>query len=140
MIELNKNQDLMHIVHCAATPNFKEFTAKDVHRWHTDPKPKGNGWDDTGYHFIIELDGNIVPCRSLKYAGAHCRGYNTKSIGTCLIGTDKFTDAQMKSLVLLDRYLKNVYNIKSTHGHNEFSTKKCPGFDVKKLMEVLSWT
>ena len=134
MRELDKKQDLIHIVHCAATPNGKHFDSKDIKRWHIE-----RGWDDIGYHFVILIDGTIQIGRDLKYAGAHCKGYNYKSIGTCLVGTDKFSKEQMRSLVFLDSYLKNVYNVKSTHGHNEFSDKLCPGFDVKKIMEILSW-
>lgn len=132
---LDTNQELLHIVHCAATPNFKHFTSEQVKEWHI-----AQGWDDIGYHFIIELDGTIKLGRSTHYQGAHCYGKNSKSIGTCLIGTNEFTDEQMRSLIKLDKALKTIYNIKSTHGHNEFSNKECPGINIKELMEIVKWT
>tara|TARA_R110001632_G_scaffold174521_1_gene294103 strand:+ start:521 stop:721 length:201 start_codon:yes stop_codon:yes gene_type:complete len=43
------------IVHCSATPQFKDFDVEDIRDWHVN----GNGWSDIGYHYIIKLDGEI---------------------------------------------------------------------------------
>jgi N-acetylmuramoyl-L-alanine amidase len=51
-----------------------------------------------GYHYVIEVDGTIRPGRGIEEVGAHVQGSNSKSIGICLIGTDKFTDAQWTAL------------------------------------------
>ena len=45
------------IIHCSATPEGKDFTVQQIRQWHTAPKPKGNGWRDIGYHFVIYRDG-----------------------------------------------------------------------------------
>lgn len=47
------------IVHCTATPEGKHFTVQQIREWHTAPKPKGNGWRDIGYHFVVYLDGSV---------------------------------------------------------------------------------
>jgi hypothetical protein len=39
------------IVHCS---DSEWGTVNHVTKWHTDPKPKGRGWRDIGYHAIIE--------------------------------------------------------------------------------------
>lgn len=31
------------IIHCAATPEGKDYTVEQIRQWHTSPKPKGNG-------------------------------------------------------------------------------------------------
>lgn len=126
-----------HIIHCSATPNDRLVTTKEIRTWHI-----ARGWSDIGYHFIIHRGGNISHGRPCNVAGAHCKGFNDNSIGTCLIGTDKFTSAQMESLIELDRMLKHVYNKEiTTHGHNEFTDQKtCPNFDVQTFFKFANKT
>ena len=125
MREINK-----HIVHCSASP--ASTTKEDLYRWHV----QENGWSDIGYHFMISQDGEVHGCRPIEVVGAHCRGHNTGSIGTCLIGNDKFTSDQLKSLQSLHNILKIVYGDSITiHGHREFTdSKTCPNFDVHKFI------
>ena len=33
-----------------------EFDIDDIRKWHTDPRPKGNGWSDVGYHYVVLLN------------------------------------------------------------------------------------
>lgn len=130
------------IIHCAATPEGKKFTAADIRRWHTAKPPKGNGWSDIGYHYVILLDGTVENGRPVEKVGAHCEGRNAYSIGVCLIGgrtedgkksKDTRTEAQNASLLNLVRELQKLYRIPSSgiHGHNEFANKACPAFDVQ---------
>jgi len=97
------------VIHCAATPNGKTFKAVDVDAMHRNRKPpftrdsqaRRNFNPDLtsiGYHFVIDVDGTIETGRSLEEIGAHVQGSNARSIGICMIGTDKFTEAQWKSL------------------------------------------
>jgi len=44
------------------------------------------GWSDIGYNFVIGEDGNVYEGRGWNYVGAHAPGYNTQSIGICIIG------------------------------------------------------
>ena len=39
-------------------------------------------WVDIGYSFLVGEDGNIYEGRGWRASGAHCVGYNSKSIGT----------------------------------------------------------
>ena len=43
------------IVHCSATPKGRNVDTAEIRRWHTED----NGWSDIGYHFVVELDGDI---------------------------------------------------------------------------------
>ena len=134
------------IVHCSATKASQDIDASAIRDWHTE----GNGWSDIGYHFVIKRDGTLEQGRNVKDSGAHCKGYNSTSIGICLVGGmsdnhdnheghDKalqaefnFTLEQMTELRRLVVDLQKEYPDATLHGHNEFSSKACPCFDVKQ--------
>ena len=123
------------IVHCADTPEWRDDRAADIKRWHL-----ARGFNDIGYHYVVDLDGTIEPGRPIETAGAHCTGHNANSIGICYIGgadketrepKDTRTDAQKQSLVLLLRYLRQRYPSAKIYGHRDFANKACPCFDAK---------
>ena len=114
------------IIHCSATPNGRNNTAKDIHQWHLD-----RGWDGIGYHWVITVDGKLEAGRPEYWMGSHASGHNSNSIGVCLIGTDEFNEIQWHILRdLIKRKMIQYPGIKVI-GHNEISDKKCPGFDVQ---------
>ena len=124
------------ILHCAATPEGRDISMETIKSWHV----KGNGWSDIGYHYVIELDGTIKEGRPMHRSGAHTKGHNTGSIGVCYVGgmdknknaKDTRTDAQRTAMDELIADLMKEYKGASVHGHNEFSAKACPSFDVSK--------
>ena len=124
------------IVHCSATPEGKDIKTETIRGWHI----KGNGWNDIGYHYVIELEGSIHKGRDENVIGAHCSGQNANSIGICYVGgvakdgktpKDTRTDAQKQSLLKLLKELKAKYPNATIHGHREFAAKACPSFDAK---------
>ena len=130
------------IVHCSAS---KFGDAATIKKWHTDPKPLGNAWDDIGYHYVIKRNGEIELGRPIEQIGAHCFGQNSRSIGICLIGNPTyigeskvFTDEQMNSLRVLCHTLiiKELLPIDCVRGHNDFSDKVCPGFHVQNWWKL----
>ena len=129
------------IIHCAATPEGKDYTVEQIRQWHTTAKPKGNGWRDIGYHFVIYRDGSVHAGRPIEQIGAHTSGYNANSIGICYIGgcakdgktpKDTRTEAQRSALVKLVAELRTKFPGATVHGHNEFANKACPSFNVQK--------
>ena len=132
------------IVHCTATPEFKDFTLEDVRGWHV----KGNGWSDIGYHYLIKLDGTVELGRPVKKPGAHVAGHNKDSIGIAYVGgmdnqmeewIDTRTDEQKDSLFNLLMDLKFEFPNAVVYGHNDFTDKKvCPCFDAKKEYSEIS--
>lgn len=106
------------------------------------PKPKAAP-KHCGYHYVIKTDGVIQLGRHLDENGAHARGWNSRSVGICLIGTDRFTRHQWDSLAVLIRMLlKHALsrgwgpNGVQIIGHREVNPHKtCPGFDVAKWVE-----
>lgn len=48
------------VLHCTATPEWREVTAADIRRMHLSPvSAGGRGWKQVGYTDIIHLDGSI---------------------------------------------------------------------------------
>lgn len=126
------------IVHCAATPEGKEFTVADIDRWH-----RARKFDGIGYHYVIYRDGTVHAGRPVERVGAHCTGHNSQSIGVCYIGgcaadgktpKDTRTAVQRAALVSLVKKLLRQYPGASVHGHNEFAAKACPSFNVKEWL------
>ena len=129
------------IVHCS---DSAWGDAKAIDEWH-----KARGWDGIGYHMVInnghprigvgsDSDGYLEFGRPLSIQGAHCKGQNHNSIGICLIGTNTFTDKQMDTLKFECESLCNQYGMDKDvdiHGHNEYSTKTCPNFDVSEWVQ-----
>lgn len=124
------------IIHCSATPEGKDFTVEDIRRWHLARK-----FADIGYHYVIYRDGSVHNGRAENIAGAHCLGHNANSIGICYIGgvakdgktpKDTRTPQQKTALRQLVNQLKFYYPHATVHGHNEFSSKACPSFNVQK--------
>ena len=122
------------IVHCADTPEGRDDKAEDIRRWH-----KARGFNDIGYHYVVDLDGTIEPGRDVTIAGAHTTGHNADSIGVCYIGgadtdmkpKDTRTEEQKAALRLLLKYLVQKYPGAKIYGHRDFAQKACPSFDAK---------
>lgn len=124
------------IVHCAATPEGKNFKAADIDRWHRERKMKC-----IGYHYVVDLDGTVEPGRPEIEIGAHCLGHNQYSIGVCYVGglaadgktpKDTRTAAQKEALLALLNKLRAKYPNASIHGHRDFAAKACPSFDATR--------
>ncbi len=123
-------------LHCAATKEGHDIKTETIKSWHV----KGNGWSDIGYHYVIELDGTVKKGRPMHRSGAHTKGHNTGSIGVCYVGgidiskkpKDTRTEAQRTAMDELINELLVEYPNATVHGHNEFSAKACPSFDVSK--------
>ena len=114
------------VVHCSDTPNEREDTAEDIHRWHLE-----RGWSGIGYPAVIRRDGMLEYGRPPYWEGAHVRGHNEESLGICLIGRDEFTEAQMLTLEGWLRLKQYQYPGAEAKGHGDLdSGKTCPNFDV----------
>ena len=120
------------VIHCSATEYGVEYDAMDIHGWHLD-----NGWSGIGYHYVITVDGTIQKGRSDDCEGAHAEGYNSSSIGICLIGgldsegivhDNGYNVVQYKTLFYLLRELNDFYPTSLIVGHKELPNvnKACP--------------
>lgn len=129
------------ILHCSATREGQDISTETIRGWHVNER----GWSDIGYHYVILLDGTVDKARPVERQGAHVRGHNKGSIGICYVGgcdadmnpKDTRTDLQKDSLTELISYLMDSYEDATLHGHNEFSSKACPSFNVKEEYKEL---
>lgn len=139
------------IVHCSATKAGQDFTAADIDCWHRE-----RGFNGIGYHYVVRLDGKLEKGRDVSLAGAHCKGWNERSVGICYIGgldangrpADTRTNAQKRVLYQIIMDLQREYNILQVLGHRDTSpdlngdgviepyeyVKVCPCFDVKEFL------
>ena len=128
-----------HILHCSDSNIEAHNDISVIDEWHRERGFKFKDIDGTvrhvGYHYFIKTDGEIQIGRDESKMGAHCRGQNKHSIGICLHGKHKFTEEQFKALAELTNKLINKYPKSTIHGHNEFSNKSCPVFDVDDFIE-----
>lgn len=107
-------------------------TLESIKHWHV----KGRGWDDVGYHYVIEKDGRLRKGRPEKMHGAHAKGYNTKSLGVCLSGNFDLTEPtkeQAETLKGLLGDLRRRYNIpvENIIPHRAVANKTCYGMNLK---------
>ena len=121
------------IIHHSLSDDGPMLNTPAIRKYH-----KGKGWDNIGYHFIIEKYRGryeTVVGRRIDGPGAHCveEFMNTRSFGICLVGDFDAAppdDAQMNQAALLVRSLIGLFNIpkKNVLPHRHFAPyKSCPG-------------
>jgi N-acetylmuramoyl-L-alanine amidase len=124
------------IVHCTATPEYRDCTVLDIRRWHLQ-----QGWSDIGYHYVIYRNGQVHEGRDVDIVGAHCAGHNLHSIGVVYVGgvasdgrtpKDTRTEQQKAALLSLLIDLKKLYPRAKIYGHRDFANKDCPSFNATK--------
>lgn len=159
------------VIHCSATPNGVSLfegvpgdpqfatPVEVVDRWHARRGfRRALEWRlrqnepllAIGYHFVIYLAGSVATGRHLDEVGAHVVGNNRRSIGICMIGTDRFTAAQWGALAGNVTLLQKRYAGARVCGHRDLSPdqdndglvepwewlKTCPGFDVAAWLKA----
>lgn len=125
------------VVHCSATTPTMDIGRAEIDRWH-----RAQGWLMIGYHFVIRRDGRIEIGRPEGAIGSHVAGYNSNSIGICMVGgvsatgksEDNYTSAQYATLATLLQELRTRYPRAKVQGHRDFPkvAKDCPCFDVSE--------
>jgi N-acetylmuramoyl-L-alanine amidase len=124
-------------IHCTATPEGRantaaEITAMDKERF-----------GQPSYHYVIELDGKVVPTLREDQVGAHVALHNHGNIGISYVGgtetlnaggkpKDTRTPQQQGALEVFVRNFIKRYPKAKIRGHREWPhvAKACPSFDV----------
>jgi len=119
------------IIHCADSKPSMDVGVVEIRKWHI-----ARGWSDIGYHYVIRKDGTVEVGRPLEIVGAHCKGHNKHSVGICWVGgydgLDDRTEAQKIALEVLILEMQDIFKDITVHGHNEYSNKTCPNFNVNE--------
>ena len=129
------------ILHCTATRIGEELDVSQIDNWHRD-----RGFSEIGYHYVIYADGTIATGRDIRKKGAHVKGHNHDSVGVAYVGgldnnlvpQDTMTMQQELTFLHLVNSLRVVFGDLSVHGHNEFSNKACPSFEVQDKYKFLN--
>lgn len=141
------------VIHCSASANGQRVAIETIDSWHRsrgfrrsvaaiDADPRH--LTSIGYHRIIQPNGLDEVGRNADEVGAHAprpadldglgpeaADYpgNSRSLGVCLIGTDRYTMTQWFALRDIVGQWMGDYPIKRVWSHNQLTaTKTCPGF------------
>lgn len=146
------------VFHCSATkPDQDHVDRKVIEEWHL-----AKGWAAIGYHFVITRAGTLQLGRPLEDIGAHVQGFNSTSVGICMVGgldehgaglvddVDGYTADQWVTAWVLVKYLRKVWPDARICGHRDLSPdadhdgkieqsewlKTCPGFDAARVFAL----
>lgn len=105
----------------------------------------GRGWNDIGYHFLIDPFGAIFEGRPMNAVGAHVKYRNTGNIGISFMGnhhppvSHPVTPETVNSFTTVGRYLKVTYSVdrSSFYAHRDIQDTDCPGDDLYARVEEL---
>lgn len=171
------------VIHCSASPDSDSLfrgqagkadfrnPAQVIDEWHQQRgfkrsedfrKRQNPALVAIGYHYVIDRAGLVMTGRHLDEVGAHAKGYNQRSIGICMVGTESFSPAQWSSLSHLvtaevaritqhngpanrNNPLSKAGAIRLAAergivicGHRDLPNvaKTCPGFDVEQWLAL----
>jgi N-acetylmuramoyl-L-alanine amidase len=127
------------VFHCTATPPNSTISSI-LNHWRT-----GLNWKNPGYHIIIKNDGSWTMLLDFNKVSNGVKGINHRSIHVSYIGgienkraKDTRTEAQKEVLTnIYESFNKKIPNLKF-HGHNHFSNKACPCFDVYEFISSIN--
>ncbi|RVU03575.1 lysozyme [Novosphingobium umbonatum] len=136
------------VVHCSATPATRDIGRKELDIMH-----RQRGFMGIGYHYVIRRSGVVEKGRPDNQPGAHVEGFNSRSLGICMVGGTKpdgktaecnFTPEQYAALRTLLGTLSEAHPKVEVVGHRDLSPdknkdkvispnewlKECPTFDA----------
>jgi hypothetical protein len=158
------------IVHHSYIPN-SEYTLEQVPeriRGIFNHHRNANGWDDIGYHFIVDKFGNAYEGRAggmdKPLVGAHAYGYNRLSTGILVLGDHRTEPPSQEALTTVAKLIAwklplhgtpiegtidlesaGDHKVRKLHrvcGHRDTSATECPGqafYDLlPKLREMVA--
>ena len=124
------------VIHCSATPSGKPLRQGEpgkpnylnaprvIDSWHAARGFKrvpeavralSSSLPSIGYHYVIDLSGEVWTGRGLEEVGAHAANFNAHSIGICLVGgaekDAQYTAKQWRSLQEVVAMLLTTFGI-----------------------------
>ncbi|CAI9741612.1 peptidoglycan-recognition protein SC2-like [Octopus vulgaris] len=122
------------VVHHSATRSCSttvgcDKLVKGIQNYHMDNK----GWEDIAYNFLIGGNGEVYEGRGWTVQGAHTIGYNSKSIGICMLGSfQKYVPTplameSLKKMINCSLYKGQIIPNYTLAGHRDLGNTDCPG-------------
>lgn len=130
------------VVHHSASD--KHVGREDIRTWHLE-----RGWDDIGYHWLVNQQGQLTEGRAETIPGAHARGLNFRSLGICCIGhyeQECPSEEMIRALVEILTRLCFQYKLGAERiiGHSETANlapeatrTQCPGQALAELLPTV---
>jgi hypothetical protein len=127
------------------TADATERAVKNIQSYHMQNSDGRHGWDDIGYHFLIDGAGRVVEGRPTETLGAHAGGANQDNIGISVMGDfnhQRPTDAQVESLTRLVSFLALKYRQDPARNgflepHRHYNNTDCPGKNMMAILDAL---
>lgn len=100
------------------------------------------GWADVAYHYFIGIDGAIYEGRDIHVRGTHVGGYNSGSVGICLLGNFMAQNpnaAQINSAHTLIQWLTARLQLTHLAAHRDFNAQtECPGDAIIPYLDLFA--
>lgn len=127
------------VFHCTATNQNASVTSIQRY-WREVLK-----WRNPGYHIIVKPDGSWTQLLDFNNVSNGVAGINSTSIHIAYIGGidskgkafDNRTNEQKNIFETVFRLFSDKMPSLTFHGHNEFSNKACPSFNVKNWLKSI---
>jgi N-acetyl-anhydromuramyl-L-alanine amidase AmpD len=119
------------VVHHSAT---RGQTIRSIAEFHTATR----GWPSIAYHFAVGWDGKVYQLNDVERRTNHAQGFNSRSIGVCLIGdyeAHPVPPETVHSLSHLIEALSEQYGPLRIVLHSETKQTKCPGYWGREAVE-----
>jgi hypothetical protein len=113
-------------------------TIRSIADYHTRVK----GWPEIGYHYAVGHDGRIYQLLDVKKWSNHAQGYNRRTIGVVLIGNyheREMPEAMKSSVLYLQEYLCDTYNIDYVWLHRDTKPTACPGNYASEFLKNIQF-
>lgn len=125
--ELDESYQTVIIHHSAFYEDNDLDTLLEVQNVHRNDR----GWADIAYHYLIGQNGLIYEGRDIQVRGTHVEGYNSGSLGICLLGNfvvQAPTTAQLLRTLELINWASERLRLTHIASHRNFNTlTECPG-------------
>lgn len=122
------------VVHHSASA--RTTTVEEIRSWH-----RQRGWDDIGYHWVIDRYGAIRVGRPAWIQGAHTYGHNSRTWGVCVTGDNtrrgyEWVEPQEQALHRLVESLRVAVPELKVVRHCDLRPTECPGRALPDIVRV----
>lgn len=118
--------------------DFEDVAARlrGYQAYHMNPIPRGRGWRDLGYNYLVDHAGRVWEGRGWNVGGHVLGSQNAISVGVCfLVGPERPSDAMLNAGAELREWIEARLGRSLDYvGHSDWANKACPG------PYVLPWT
>ncbi len=116
-----------------ASQEVESQAVRSIESDHSEPPPKGNGWNGIGYNHLVFPSGRVYEGRGWRRVGAHTEDHNSKSVGIAFVMNAQANQPTppamqaVRDLIAFGLVAKHIAEPFEIKGHRDFKATKCPG-------------